>query len=96
MTSQFQTIEDEVIDDIAQAIVATPMSQRMEMLDAMTRAGFASLKAARPNVADQQLVATVVELQAKVVSRAIERDPTVAVLIGKEQEAKRAVSGQGN
>jgi hypothetical protein len=50
----------------------------------MTRAGFASVKAARPNDADQQLIATVVELQAKIVARAIELDPTVTALIGKE------------
>jgi hypothetical protein len=50
----------------------------------MTKAAFASLKAARPNDADQRLVATVVELQAKIVARAIELDPTVAALIGKE------------
>src|SRR4030095_1007336 len=84
MIGQFKTREHEIIGDIARAIVATPMSQRMEVLDAMTRAGFASVKAARPNDADQKLIATVVELQAKIVARAIELDPTVTALIGKE------------
>jgi hypothetical protein len=84
MVGQFKTREHEIIGDIARAIVATPMSQRMEMLDAMTRAGCASVKAARPNDADQQIIAAVVELQAKIVARAIELDPTVTALIGKE------------
>jgi hypothetical protein len=84
MTRPYRTMAQEITDGIAQAIVATPMSQRMEVLDAMTKAAFASLKAARPNDADQRLVATVVELQAKIVARAIELDPTVAALIGKE------------
>ena len=83
MTKQYKTMEREIIDGIARAIVATPMSQRMEVLDAMTKAAFVSLKAARPNDADQRLVATVVGLQAKIVSRAIELDPTVAALIEK-------------
>jgi hypothetical protein len=60
------------------------MSQRMEVLDAMTKAAFASLKVARPNDADQHLVAAVVELQAKIVARAIILDPTMVALIGKE------------
>jgi len=86
MTRQLKTIEQEIIDGIAQVIVATPMSQRMEVLNAMTKAAFASLKAARPNDADQRLVATLVELQARIVARAIELDPPVAALMGRNRQ----------